>query len=50
MSSILLSNNKKGKEFVFLDKKRRYTDDSVMTLAVAKSLADCKKDKSIRVR
>lgn len=41
-----LVNNKKGKEFVFLDKKCRYTDDSVMTLAVAKSLVDCKKDKS----
>lgn len=41
-----LVNNKKGKEFVFLDKKCKYTDDSVMTLAVAKSLVDCKKDKS----
>lgn len=41
-----LVNNKKSKEFVFLDKKCRYTDDSVMTLAVAKSFVDCKKDKS----
>lgn len=33
-----LINNKYGKEFEFFHKRCRYTDDSVMTLAVAKSL------------
>lgn len=38
-----LVNNKKGKEFVLLDKRGRYTDDSVMTLAVAKAFTDSEK-------
>ena len=38
-----LVNNKKGKEFILLDKRGRYTDDSVMTLAVAKAFTDSEK-------
>ena len=42
-----LNNNKYGKEFEFFNKNCRFTDDSVMTLAVAdalnqyKSITDC---------
>ena len=41
-----LVNNKKGKEFNLLDKRGRYTDDSVMTLAVAYGLIKSKNDYS----
>lgn len=41
-----LVNNKYGKEFEFLHKFCRYTDDSVMTLAVAKAFLESKKDYS----
>ena len=41
-----LVNNKYGKEFEFLHKFCRYTDDSVMTLAVAKSFLEAKEDYS----
>ena len=39
-----LVNNKYGKQFEIFHKKCRYTDDSVMSLAVAKALCDSKKD------
>lgn len=39
-----LVNNKYGKEFEFLHKFCRYTDDSVMTLAVAKAFLEAKED------
>lgn len=41
-----LVNNKYGKEFEFLHKFCRYTDDSVMTLAVAKAFLEAKEDYS----
>lgn len=41
-----LVNNKYGKEFEFLHKFCRYTDDSVMTLAVAKAFLKAKEDYS----
>lgn len=41
-----LLNNKYGKEFEFLHKFCRYTDDSVMTLAVAKAFLKAKEDYS----
>ena len=41
-----LVNNKYGKEFEFLHKYCRYTDDSVMTLAVAKAFLESKEDYS----
>lgn len=41
-----LANNKYGKEFKFLHKFCRYTDDSVMTLAVAKAFLEAKEDYS----
>lgn len=41
-----LVNNKYGKEFEFLHKFCRYTDDSVMTLAVAKVFLEAKEDYS----
>lgn len=41
-----LVNNKYGKEFEFLHKFCRYTDDSVMTLAVAKAFLESKEDYS----
>ncbi len=41
-----LVNNKTGKEFNFFDKRCRFTDDSVMTLAVSKAFLDSKKDLS----
>lgn len=41
-----LTNNKYGKEFELLNKYCRYTDDSVMTLAVAKSFLESKEDYS----
>lgn len=41
-----LVNNKYGKEFEFLHKYCRYTDDSVMTLAVAKAFSESKEDYS----
>lgn len=41
-----LNNNKYGKEFELLNKYCRYTDDSVMTLAVAKAFLESKKDYS----
>lgn len=39
-----LVNNKYGKEFEFFHNRCRYTDDSVMALAVAKALCQSKKD------
>ena len=39
-------NNHRSKEFTLLDYKCFFTDDSVMTLAVAKALLECKKDYS----
>lgn len=41
-----LVNNKYGKEFEFIHKFCRYTDDSVMTLAVAKAFLESKEDYS----
>ena len=41
-----LVNNKYGKEFEFLHKFCRYTDDLVMTLAVAKTFLEAKEDYS----
>lgn len=41
-----LVSNKHGKEFEFLHKFCRYTDDSVMTLAVAKAFLEVKEDYS----
>lgn len=41
-----LVNNKYGKEFEFFYKYCRYTDDSVMTLAVAKAFLEAKNDYS----
>lgn len=41
-----LLNNKNGKQFELLHEKCRYTDDSVMTLAVAKAFLDAKNDYS----
>lgn len=41
-----LVNNKNGKKFELFHKNCRYTDDSVMTLAVAKALIDSKDDLS----
>lgn len=41
-----LVNNKYGKKFEFLHKYCRYTDDSVMTLAVAKAFLETKEDYS----
>lgn len=41
-----LVNNKYGKEFEFIHKFCRYTDDSVMTLAVAKAFLEAKEDYS----
>lgn len=41
-----LINNKYGKEFELLNKYCRYTDDSVMTLAVAKAFLETKNDYS----
>lgn len=37
-------NNHRSKEFTLLDYKCFFTDDSVMTLAVAKALLDCNSD------
>jgi len=37
-------NNIKTKEFEFLNNSCFFTDDSVLTLAVAKALTDCNKD------
>ena len=39
-------NNHRSKEFTLLDYKCFFTDDSVMTLAIAKALLECKKDYS----
>lgn len=39
-----LVNNKHCKEFEFLQKFCRYTDDSVMTLAVVKAFLEAKED------
>ena len=36
--------NHKSKEFELFDKKCRLTDDSVMSLAVAKAILDCNGD------
>ena len=41
-----LVNNKKGKQFEFFHKYCRYTDDSVMSLAVAKAFIESKDDYS----
>lgn len=41
-----LVNNKNGKEFELLHKYCRYTDDSIMTLAVAKAFLNSKDDYS----
>ena len=39
-----LVSNKTGKDFELLHKRCRWTDDTVMTIAVAKALMDSKKD------
>lgn len=39
-------NNHRSKEFTLLDYKCFFTDDSIMTLAVAKALLECEKDYS----
>ena len=39
-------SNIKTKDFEFFNYRCEFTDDSVMTLAVAKALLDCKNDYS----
>ncbi|MBR4485557.1 MAG: hypothetical protein IKO97_10155, partial [Erysipelotrichaceae bacterium] len=37
--------NRKSKDFTLFDKNCEFTDDSVMTIAVAKALVESKKNK-----
>ena len=39
-------NNHKSKDFVLFHEKSRFTDDSVMTIAIGKALLDCEGDRS----
>lgn len=39
-------NNLKSKNFIFFTEKSHVTDDSIMTIAIAKALLTCKADKS----
>ncbi len=46
VGSIYEFNNHRSKDFILLDNKCYFTDDSVMTIAIAKALLESKKDYS----